>query len=496
MVQLTSARKWLPVLLLSIAILSILVLAGCGGVGGATNNCNSGGCSENTSTSSDITAVNHVIVMMQENRSFDQYFGQMTAYRQRNNVPIISSDGKINDLSSGTFSNKSPVAGPIAPYHSGSVCTEDLTPAWAESHKMMNLADPPAAGPNSPMDGFVNNAYGLSQYALTLGIALADQTGRRPMAYFDDQDLNYYYFMASQFAMGDMFFSPVPARTTVNRLYFHAATSQGYVHDPADANGVGVQLKSKTIWQSLDEKGISWKIYVTDPSPNQVPPLYTYLSFFTYWNNPAVQAKAVPLQQYFTDVAAGTLPAVSFIETGQFSGRDEHPSNFDPVAKTLNPVNVQHGVQFVSTIINALMNSPSWKDSVFFWVMDEGGGLFDHVPPMSVPNPDGITPVDLNTDPTKGLIDPVGDFNITGFRVPNFIVSPFARKNFVSHTPMDYTAYLTFIEKRWGLAPLTQRDRAMPTMEEFFDFTNGGPWATPPSPPAQHMNGVCDFAKG
>jgi phospholipase C len=255
-------------------------------------------------------------------------------------------------------------------------------------------------------------------------------------------------------------------------------------------------LNAKTIWQSLDEKGLTWKIYVADPFPGHTPPLYTYLGFFTYWNNPAVQAKVVPLDQYFTDVSAGTLPNVAFIETGQFSGRDEHPSNFDPLNKTLLPVNVQHGAKFASTLINALMQSPSWKDSVFFWAMDEGGGLYDHVPPMSVPNPDGITPVDLNTDPTKGLIDPVGDFNITGFRVPNFIVSPFAKKNFVSHTPMDYTAYLAFIEKRWGLAALTRRDGAMPTMEEFFDFTNGGPWATPPTPPAQNTSGVCDFTKG
>jgi len=110
------------------------------------------------------------------------------------------------------------------------------------------------------------------------------------------------------------------------------------------------------------------------------------------------------------------------------------------------------------------------------------------VPPISVPSPDGIKPVDLTSD------DVSGDFTITGSRVPNMVISPFAKKNYVSHTPMDYTAYLHFIETRWNLPALTARDGAMPDMTEFFDFTNK-PWATPPTPPAQNMSGVCDYTK-
>jgi phospholipase C len=189
-------------------------------------------------------------------------------------------------------------------------------------------------------------------------------------------------------------------------------------------------------------------------------------------------------------VQNGTLPSVSFIETGQLSGRDEHPSNFDP-ANPSEPdhVNVQLGAAFAASVINAFMNSPSWKDSVFFWTTDEGGGAFDHQPPISVPSPDGIQPKDLFPTDPKG-----GDFTITGFRVPNMVISPFARRNFVSHTPMDYTAYLRFIEARFGLASLTNRDAAMPDMSEFFDFA-GVPWATPPTPPAQNTGGACDFTK-
>jgi phospholipase C len=474
--------------LISLLMMCIAIMTGCAGVSGGGINQN-GGTGGSGGGTGDITSVNHIIIMFQENRSFDAYFGQMTAYRQKNGIPINSSDGKINDLSAAPgFSNTVAGVGAIAPYHTGSVCTEDLTSDWAESHKEMNLTNPAAASPSSPMDGFAQTAHDISAYALQFGITLADQTGKRAMGYFNDSDLNYYYFMASNFAMGDAFYSPQPSRTAPNRLFIHAATSQGHVHDPT------TQLTATTIWQELDAAGVTWKIYITDPSPNPSvpPPGFTYLSDFTYYNQASTKSHIVPLTQYFTDVTNGTLPSVAFIETGQFSGRDEHPSNFNPAAPTSpDHVNVQTGAAYVANIINSLMNSPSWKDSVFFWTMDEGGGTFDHVPPISVMNPDGITPIDYKADGT----DPHGDFTITGFRIPNFIVSPFAKKNFVSHTPMDYTAYLTFIEKRFNLSPLTRRDGQMPDMTEFFDFTNGGPWATPPSPPAQRTDGVCDFTK-
>jgi phospholipase C len=85
-----------------------------------------------------------------------------------------------------------------------------------------------------------------------------------------------------------------------------------------------------------------------------------------------------------------------------------------------------------------------------------------------------------------------GDFTQTGFRVPLIVISPFSKKNFVSHTPMDYTAALKLIETRFKLPNLTARDAAMPDMTEFFDFSTAtGPWATPPTPPAQPVNIPC-----
>jgi len=445
-------------------------------------------------TEGSIASVNHIIIFMQENRSFDHYFGFMTQYRQRTGIPINSSDGKIRDLSDPAAQavaqkNISSATGAaIMTYHTGSVCTEDLSPDWTESHHEMDRANPGSAGPSSPMDGFAQTAVNLGNFLKVL----KDTDGHRAMGIFDDSQLNFYYATASTFAMSDAMFSPIPTRTGSNRLFIHASTSGGRVH--AD-DSVGGQLKSKTIWRALDEAGISWKIYISDWGKDN----FTFFNFFTDANDPARRAKIVSIDQYFSDVSAGTLPQVALIETGMHTGRDEHPTNNPgpgiPVPES-RAIDVQKGAAWSAQLINSLMFSPSWKDSAFFFVFDEGGGAFDHVQPISVPNPDGIKPTDFQ--PSKDCFgQPCGNFDInyTGFRVPNFIVSPFAKKNFVSHTPMDYTAILKFIETRFHITPLTARDASMPDMTEFFDFTNGGPWATPPPRVEQRLDGVCDFSK-
>ena len=186
------------------------------------------------------------------------------------------------------------------------------------------------------------------------------------------------------------------------------------------------------------------------------------------------------MSQYFTDVQNGTLPQVAYIETGievngtSSSGVDEHPQS-----------NIQLGAKFAAKLINALMNSPSWKDTVFIETFDEGGGLYDHVAPIAVPSPDGIAPLmpALNNQP--------GDLTLTGFRVPLDRDLSVCQKNFVSHTPMDYTAALKLIETRFQLPSLTARDAAMPDMSEFFDFSTApGPGYTACSAP-QPVNMPC-----
>jgi len=344
----------------------------------------------------------------------------------------------------------------VAAFKLNTLCIENLSPAWLESHGNFNRYNP--AGPPL-MDGFVHTAQGLAKFE-----GLHDTAGKRAMGYYDAGDLLYYYFMATAFATSDRWFAPMPSNSPPNRIAAFAATTQGHAHEPLQ------ELTAPTIFHRLSNAGISWKIYYTDTLAGGAPAdsLHNYWPTFAH----AHSANIVPVSQYLTDVKNGTLPAVSFIEAGYFSGLDEHPGSGE---------NIQAGQQYVASLINALMASPSWKDSAFFLSYDEGGAAYDHVVPMNAVQPDGIAPRDLTST------DPPGNFTRTGFRVPLIVVSPYTRKGYVSHKPADYTAVLKFIETRWRLSPLTKRDAVQMDMTEFFDFHNPS-WATPPNPPAANVD--------
>ena len=342
------------------------------------------------------------------------------------------------------------------------------------------------------MDGFVHTAGKDAA-----GFGFFDVLGHRAMGYFTGDQLNYYYFMASSFATSDRWFSPVMSRTQPNRMYLYGATSAGHVYPLQDSNSP--QVTSETIIQLLQDHGISWKIYVHPDAHGCSTPscLYaqSYLNQFTYGQYVInhLPNQFAPTAQLLSDIQNGTLPQVAFVEPASEVALDEHSSDDD----VTNPPNVQSGAAYVSGFINALMSSPSWKDSVFVLTFDEAGGFYDHVPPHSATPPDSIEyPTDLKTSSNGNDIcygntsNPVCGFFFTGFRVPVIVISPFARKNYVSHTVMDYTAVLKLIETRFNLPSLTSRDAAQPDMTEFFDFA-GDPWATPPTPPKQLQNMSC-----
>jgi phospholipase C len=170
------------------------------------------------------------------------------------------------------------------------------------------------------------------------------------------------------------------------------------------------------------------------------------------------------------------------IERDSIGKVDEHPGP---------GVDVQVGAAYVAKIINALMASSAWRDSVFFLTFDEGGGFYDHVAPYQTVSPDGIPPILGTNDICTVNTGPTCDFVYTGFRLPNFIVSPFAKPHYVDHTNIDTTAILHFIEVRFGLQPLSKRDAAQPDISSlFFDFTNA-PNLNPPTPPTQPTVGPC-----
>jgi phospholipase C len=500
-----SNHRLLTKLLLSaVTLVALSVLIGCQGLAKAP------ATATGTPTGNSLkTSVNHIVFMAQENRSFDHYFGAMRQYWIDFGYPDQALDGlpQFPQNSSGgavptnpgcdpafsfpgsdcTVDSQSPA---VQSYHLITQCVENPSPSWNESHTDFNLSNPASA--TSTLDGFVFTA---AHDARTIQPPFNDVVGQRVMGYYDGSDLNYYYFMASNFATSDRWFSPTMTRTPPNRMYLLSGTSQGHAYE-LRANST--LLTAPIIFQELQQAGITWKIYV-HPGANGCSTaqcLYqlSYVQNFTYGQTILSQfpQNIVPDTQFITDAQNGTLPQVSLIEAPSEVGLDEHPADFDA-----NPpcCSVQAGANYVSGLVAAMMNGPSWKDSIFVLTFDEFGGFYDHVPPQPAVSPDGIPPSDLLPgDVCTSVTGPTCDFVYTGYRVPLVVISPFTKKHYVSHTTADSTAILKLIETRFDVPSLTKRDAAQMDMTEFFDFVNP-PWVTPPSPPVQNTSGPCYLDK-
>jgi len=475
-------------------------------------------------------AINHIIVFAQENRSLDHYFGELRKYWADNGYPDQAFDGlpqfnppfgSLPPATNPPCSNPDPTSycdadpngTPVPSVHLPSVCIENPSPSWNESHVDWAYDDP--MGQNAAaLNGFVQTAANDARQNQP---PFLDTNGYRAMGYYDGGnpndptdpgDLNFYYFMASNFATSDRWFSPVMSRTEPNRMFMMSGTSQGHAYplggtNPNDQNPLTV----KPIFEALQNAGITWKIYIEpspeavgDCAPNATTPqcLFvdsgSYLQMFTYGktvvNDPTLSQNLVPMSQFAADAAAGNLPQLAWIESPTDAGLDEHPTVDDSA-----PENVQKGANFSYGLMTALMQSQSWKDSAMIFTYDEAGGLYDHVSPAPMPSPDDIPPQDLRAGDVCNNgsgTGPTCDFIFTGYRIPLIVISPFTKKNYVSHTVADATAILKLIETRFNIPPLSKRDVIQFDMTEFFDFV-GVPWATPPSPPKQNMGGTCSL---
>ena len=267
------------------------------------------------------------------------------------------------------------------------------------------------------MNGFVHNGEGFADSCAKPGASCSgnftDTTGQRVMGFYDQDFLNYYYYMASQFALSNRWFSPISSKSIDNRIAtFTGGTTQGLVLDPGGDDKLNTQLAIPTIFNKLDKANVSWKIYYTvstafclndDDCVSGQGAYYpaTDFSSLTYSYNylyenpskaacvPPTQASSVvgdtsnsfcidpthiaPLTQYYIDLDNGTLPSFAFIEAG-YAHNDEHPGSGQSVLT---------GQVEMSKVLNAFMGSKSWNDSVFFFSYDEGGGPYEHVPPVA-----------------------------------------------------------------------------------------------------------------
>jgi len=341
------------------------------------------------------TPISHLVVMTQDDHSFDNYFGTRAGV-----------DGIPKGVCAPAVPSSAPCVPPFPLAASGLEPTLFATPAAQQ-----------ASVANGLMNGFVQAQ------------TTPHQKGKGAMGYYLPSDVPVLTQLADEGVLFDHWFSAVPGGSIANRVF---AMSGTVVPDTTQVPAGGWP-DLQVIFDRLQAAGVSWKIYVEHYQPGltvanasvkarhggqvaRVP----LLAMGRYESNPALMSHVVDLEHYFSDLASGSLPAVSWIVT---TSSTERP-----------PANPQAGQREVSTVVNALGGSSAWSKSAFVLSYDSSGGWYDHVAP------------------------PVEDGAIVGLRVPALLISPYATPGRVDSAQLDSGSVLRFIETNWSLPSLTPRD--------------------------------------
>lgn len=278
--------------------------------------------------------------------------------------------------------------------------------------------------------------------------------GSDAMGYYGSSALAYYYALADSFTLCGNYFCSVLGPSDPNRIALWTGTCGGITRNVSNS----ATLDWPTIVDLLDQYRVTWKCYnlglgmgseLNDIGGNNP------LAYFKKWqNDPRLYYQEA---DYFTDLESGKLPQVSFLITHSLI--DEHPS-----------LDIRLGHLVMEEVIKSLMQSYAWKSSVFFFTYDEGGGYFDHVAPLQV--------------------DAYG----MGLRVPTLVISPYAKRGYVSGQLYEHASILKFIERRFGLPTLAsvnhQFDNSTPGLNN--DAADGNP-VGPPAPPRDGLSAIGDF---
>ncbi len=363
-----------------------------------------------------IPHIEHVVVLMMENHSYDNYFGLLG----RGDGFTVDKNGKP------TASNDDAAGNAVRAFRMANTCQPDAKPSqqWNDMITQWN---------NGKMDGFVRSASG--------------PTG---MGYWTGDDIPFYTSMAKTFPVCDRWFASCFGQTYPNRRFLFAGTSMGTIHTIPEADPI--VPPNGTIVDALNRNNLTWIEYFSN-----APSLALFLPTFAH-----NQEKTTKMDQYFTDVAAGKLPQVSFLEP-----------DFDKQSEE-DPQDISVGETFAAKVINATMAGPLWPKTMLIWIYDEHGGYYDHVPPPAAVAPDDIPPRLKPGDKPFG-------FDRYGFRVPATIVSPYAKKDYVSHVVHDHTSVLSFIEHKWNLPAMTNRDGAADNLLDSLDLEAKPAFLTPPT---------------
>jgi phospholipase C len=436
-----------------------------------------------------LPAVDHIVLLMMENHSFDNYFGTLGHGDGLAKEPD-GGWGPRNEVLNGTV---------VPPHHFASTTQHPAVPtqSWHASHIQF------AGGSN---DGFV----------ASIAQTVPGGDPRVAMGFWTAEDLGFYTGLAQTFALADRWYSSLLGPTCPNRRFLIAATANGLIDDVIA--GMVDYPRTGTIFDMLDRYGVTWVNYhhvrgakvwarrVFGVSAGRRAGRAAWLAAVNFvpralkvgLENLQFTSDIYPLgawrcwrhlrhiDRFFDDCRAGTLPAVSIVDPDFLSCSEE------------NPQDIQVGEGFAAEVVNAVMHSKAWTRTLLIWLYDEHGGYFDHVPPPPAAEPDDVLPRSLLKvgGPGRWLLQALGlraklraadsgagRYDRYGFRVPAVVVSPYAKRGYVSSTTYDHTSALKLIERKWNLPPLTERDAAADDPLDMVDWDKPT-FSTPPVLPS------------
>jgi phospholipase C len=373
----------------------------------------------------------HIVVVMMENHSFDNYLGMLPQAGTRRADGFTFKHGKpIN-------SNPSS-GGPVTVFPFATTAQmPSVSQDWNATHRQIDAGR---------MDGFVFGNGGSTQ----------------SMGYWGPDVLPFAYSFASTFTVGNRWFCSAPCQTYPNRRFLMAGTAYGDIETSTSTINF-TPPPSGTIFDRLSAYGVSWRNYFTDlPQTAIIPSIIK-----------KYPANLSPIGQFFSDCALGTLPQVSFVDPefgalGEVGAPLTTVPGFTKLGSLVSatggseedPQDLTYGENWAYQVVNAVLRSPKWGRTLLVYTFDEHGGYFDHVPPPAALAPDNIPPNLTSTDVP-------GTYELYGPRVPAIVASPFAKPNGVTNVVHDHTSVLATIEAKWNLPALTYRDANAATLADF-----------------------------
>jgi phospholipase C len=400
-------------------------------------------------------SIDHFVVLMLENRSFDHLLGW-----------LHRDDPRIDGLV-GTESNLLLPADPNSPVATVTDTAVPTDPDVDPGHELADVNEQLFGSRAVHAGALPTNSGFVASYS-----AKRQQAGKGAggggliMRGFSPANLPVLATLAREFAVCDRWFASVPGPTWPNRFFVHCGWSGGHYDGAFRLYGM------RTIYEELEAKQCSWGIYLGGGFGQVF--LLTHLYASGRGNNVRT------LAEFYRAAQHGRLPSYTFLEPDYFGGNanDEHP-----------PHDLRHGESLIADIYHAVRQSPAWPKTLLIITYDEHGGLYDHVSPPAdpryIPNPKH---------------DPDFDFSRLGVRVPAVLVSPYVPKGTVDHTEYDHTSVLATLTKRFALpGKLSQRVAGAATLEHALSLPtprNDTPLtvspavraATRPVPPGQPLS--------